>query len=169
MRKFIGIFLLSLSTGLCLHAQSGFDKKIAQAVKQLSCAEPGPEEPVTLNAGILIEKDSIAVIVKVRLAPGWHIYQYVPSNLPYIPIDHILKLPENFQSSGKWEMSRPLPSANDPGVLIYEKEAWFVHKALRLSALPGIVRTGLYYQTCDLNQCLPPVEKTFELKINSSK
>lgn len=169
MKKILTIFVLSLSTALCVKAQSGFDKKIARAVKQLSCAEPGPEEPVTLNAGILSEKDSLAVMVKVRLAPGWHIYQHVPSTLPYIPIEYILKLPENFRASGKWEMSKAFPSSNDPGVLIYEKEAWFVHKALRLSDNPDVVYTGLYYQTCDLNQCLPPVEKTFDLKVSPSK
>ncbi|MGN6419540.1 MAG: hypothetical protein ACTHMC_18715 [Pseudobacter sp.] len=38
-----------------------------------------------------MEKDSVAVIVKAALAPGWHIYQFVPSTLPYIPIDCIIK------------------------------------------------------------------------------
>lgn len=166
MKKLTILLFVLLLTGLCASAQSGFNKKIADAVKQLSCAEPTEQEPVTLNAGLLAEKDSIAVIVKVKMAPGWHIYQYVPSNMPYIPIELLLKLPDGMQAVGKWEKAKPFPSANDPGVLIYENEAWFVQKVVRSSkAAAGItIQTGLYYQTCDLKQCLPPVEKMFDLK-----
>lgn len=164
MRKLIGLFMVFSLAGLCVKAQSAFDKKIAAAVKQLECTEPDNENPVTLNAKLLAEQDSIAVMVKVRMAPGWHIYQYVPSTMPYIPIEHILKLPEGLVPVGKWEISKPFPSANDPGVLIYEKEAVFIHKVFRQAAAAGPIQAGLYYQTCDLHQCLPPVEKIFELK-----
>lgn len=167
MKKLIGLFIIFLSSGLCANAQSAFDKKITAAVAQLTSNEPTNENPVTLNARILLEKDSIAIIVKVGMAPGWHIYQYVPSTMPYIAIEHILKLPEGFQSVGKWEISKPFPSSNDPGVLIYEKQAWFVHKVVRSAGIRSneIIQTGLYYQTCDLHQCLPPVEKIIELKV----
>lgn len=86
--------LIFLSTGLCANAQSAFDRKIAEALKIMKCAEPSDERPVTLNAGLLHDKDSTAVILKVQMAPGWHIYQYVPASMPYISIDQILKLPE---------------------------------------------------------------------------
>ena len=167
MKKLIGLFIIFLSSGLGASAQSAFEKKITAAVAQLTSAKPTNENPVTLNARILLEKDSMAVIVEVRMAPGWHIYQYVPSTMPYIPIEQILKLPEGFQAVGKWEMSRPFPSANDPGVLIYEKQAWFVHKIVRSAGArsAGVIQTGLYYQACDLRQCLPPVEKIFDLKV----
>lgn len=165
MKKIIGFFLLILSTGLSIKAQSAFDKKIADAVKLLSCIEPGAEEPVTLNAGIVTERDSLAVIIKVLMAPGWHIYKFVPSNLPYITTEPILKLPEGFKAAGKWESSKASTYSNDPGVLIHETEAWFVQKVVRQSDARGVIQTGLYYQTCDLNQCLPPVEKILDLKV----
>ncbi len=159
--------MVFLSAGLGAYAQSSFDKKIVQAISQLKCAEPSDETPVTLKAGLVHDKDSTAVIVKVQMANGWHIYQYVPANMPYIAIDHILRLPEGLKAVGKWNVSPPLPSIHDKGVLIYENQAWFVHKVLRTAALKAhsVIKAGLYYQTCDLRQCLPPVEQVFEFEI----
>jgi len=164
MKKLIGLFMLFSLAGLCANAQSTFDKKIAAAVKQLECTVPDNEDPVTLNAKLVVEKDSIAVIVKVQMATGWHIYQYVPSTMPYIPIEHILKLPEGLTTVGEWGIQKPFPSANDPGVLIYENNAVFTRKLFRRKEVTGTIQVGLYYQTCDLRQCLPPVEKTLDLK-----
>jgi DsbC/DsbD-like thiol-disulfide interchange protein len=164
------VLLILLLPVLSANAQSGFEKKIAQAARQLVCDAPNGQQPVTLNAALVQEKDSIAVIVKVALAPGWHIYQYVPSTLPYIPIEHLLKLPDGATAVGGWIRSEPITSVDDPGVLIYEKEAVFVHKAVKKkeAKLTGIVQTGLYYQTCDLKQCLPPVERTIDLDLQQA-
>lgn len=163
MRAILLIFLLP---AFQLKAQSGFDKKIAATAKALNCGVPDEQNPVMLNATLVYEKDSIAVIVKTVLAPGWHIYQYVPQTLPYIAIDHVLQLPKGISAVGTWIKTEPASSSNDPGVLIYEDEALFVHKALRKeNGNKEKITAGLYYQTCNLRQCLPPVEKTFELEV----
>jgi hypothetical protein len=148
-----------------VNGQPGFDKKIAQTAKQLTCVQPDEKNPVTLNAQLVTEGDSLAIIVKATIAPGWHIYAYVPQTEPYIMIDPILKLPENIKAIGEWKKTEPEASSIDKGVLIYENEAVFIHKAVKLTNAPGgLIKTGLYYQTCNLRQCLPPDEKTFELK-----
>lgn len=163
MKQFVFIFFLL--PVLNAAAQTGFDARIAEAAKALTCAVPEGRTPVTLNAGLLQEKDSIAIIVKVLIAPGWHIYEYVPQDLPYIPNEYILELPPTVRPVGSWIKPRPSTYANDPGVLVYETEAVFVHKAMRSAAnINGVIRTGLYYQTCDLRQCLPPEEKIIDLK-----
>lgn len=165
--KCLIIFLLFLLVVLRIHAQSGFDARIAEAAKTLTCPAPNDRNPVSLNAQLLQEKDSIAIIVKVVIAPGWHIYQYVPSSLPYIVIGHILELPETVRASGSWIEPRPTSYANDPGVLVYENEAVFIQKAVKSAAAKAgnPIRTGLFYQTCDLRQCLPPDEKMVDLKL----
>lgn len=147
------------------HAQSSFEAAITDAAKQLSCPETDEQRPVTLNAGLVQEKDSIAIVLKVKLAPGYHIYQYVPPSLPYIPIKHILQAPEGLRSMGGWVKSRATSSVNDPGVLIYEQEALFIQKMVRKDSgkSHGIIRAGLYFQACNLRQCLMPEEKAFEL------
>ena len=161
------IIILILFPVVFVNAQSKFDIKINEAEKQLACAIPDERNPVTINAQLVTDGDSIAVIIKTSLAPGWHIYQYVPSTLPYIPIDHILEIPGHIKKVGTWIKSRPMTSVNDPGVLIYEHAAIFMHKLARMPGdkQGGIIQAGLYYQTCNLKQCLPPDEKTFELKI----
>jgi hypothetical protein len=160
------VFILLLFPVLLVNAQTRFDAKINEAAKQLTCAIPDERNPVTLNAKLIFDGDSIAVIVKTSIAHGWHIYQYVPATLPYIPIDHILEFPLNLKKSGGWIRSRPMSSVNDPGVLIYEQSAIFIHKLVKVPSTQedGVIRTGLYYQTCNLKQCLPPAEKIFELK-----
>src|SRR5690606_7423050 len=109
-------------------AQSDLDQQVTEKIKALACAEPTEREPVTLNAAVVAEGDSLAVIVKARMAPGWHIYRYVPPNMPYITTQPVLRLPDGMEASGEWTMSKPIPSQTDQGVLIYEKEAWFVQK-----------------------------------------
>lgn len=163
MKKLLLLFIFPVFVA---NAQTALEKKIAEATRQLICDEPDEQHPVALNAKLVFEKDSLAVIVKVALAPGWHIYQFVPSTLPYIPIEHVLQLPDGVIAAGGWTKTEPMASVDDPGVLIYEKEAVFVRKALRKEGkTKGNIRAGLYYQTCNLHQCLPPVEKVLELEM----
>ena len=160
MRAILLVFLVPFFQG---KAQSALDRKIAAAMKTLSCPRPNEASPVMLNAALVVAGDSIGVIVKVELAPGWHIYDYVPSTLPYIPIDTILRLPGDLRAVGAWIKSVSSSSAMDPGVLIFENEAVFIHKVIRAAPGGGKIQTGLYYQTCNVRQCLPPVEKTIDL------
>lgn len=162
MRILIFLFLLPV---LQASAQSSLDTKIVAAVAGLHCALPDQERPVQINAAVVAEKDSLAVIIKTSLAPGWHIYDYVPSTLPYIPIEYVLRLPEGIRAVGEWKKTASGPSMNDRGVLIYENEAVFIRKVVKLPGAKanGLIKTGLYYQACDLNQCLPPVENLIEL------
>ena len=63
------------------------------------------------------------------------------------------------------EKTEPEGSSDGPVVLIYENEAVFIHKAVKLAPVKtgGVIKAGLYYQTCNLWQCLPPKEKVFDL------
>ena len=160
------IFLVLLFPVLSASAQSRFDQKITEAAKHMVCPQPDESNPVTLNVRSVNDGDSIGIIVKVALAPGWHIYAYVPPIEPYIAIDHILQLPQNVKVIGDWQKSEPSALSDNPGVLIYENDALFIHKAVKLQEVKakGTMKAGLYYQTCNLRQCLPPNEKTIELK-----
>ena len=160
------IFLAFLFFAIHISAQSKLDVKIMEGTRQMACPQPDEGNPVTLKAQLVNEGDSIAVIVKASMAEGWHIYAYVPSTLPYIAIENILQLPEGIRAVGTWKKTEPTASAMDPGVLMYGRQAVFIHKAVKLpGAKPdGVIKAGLYYQTCDLRQCLPPEEQVFPLK-----
>lgn len=159
------IFLIFCIAGWT-NARAQLDLKIAAVKQNLHCPQPSEQDPVTLNAALATDKDSLAIIVKVSLAPGWHIYEYVPDNMPYIAIERILKLPDDVKAVGSWIKTEPNTSSNDPGVLIYENEAVFIHRAVKSKGVKsgGMIKAGLYYQTCNLRQCLQPKERTFELK-----
>lgn len=143
------------------------DKKINEAIAELICEPPTEQDPVSLNATVVSTGDSLAVILKARMAPGWHIYQLVPPHMPYVAADPIFSLPGEVEVPDKWQTSDPIPSPTDRGVLIHEDEAWFVLKMPVLNQFDGPLdaKTGLYYQTCDHRQCLPPVEKTIDIKL----
>ena len=164
-------FLVFLFSCLSAGAQSKFDLKIKETVKLMTCPQPDERSPVTLSAQSVNEGDSVAIILKVSMAPGWHIYAYVPPTLPYIAIDQILRLTENVKAVGEWRKTEPEASSSDPGVLIYEDDALFIHKAIKTTGFRSneVIKTGLYYQTCNLRQCLPPEENIIELKIPAEK
>jgi len=157
--------LLMLMPVLSASAQSKLDIKAKDAVYHLACPQPDERNPVSVNVQAVSEGDSMAIIVKALMAPGWHIYAYVPSTQPYIAIEQILRLPENIKAVGEWKKTDPEGSSDDPGVLVYVHEAVFIHKAVKLPAMKtnGVIKDGLYYQNCNLRQCLPPKEKIFEL------
>lgn len=166
--RWLFLFFCMLQVGF-LTAQTldnSFDKRIAKTADSLVCAEPDEEKPVTLSAKLVADfgGDSIAVILKVMMAPGWHIYAYVPENMPYILAECLLEPDANAKQVGTWIKSVPQASTTDKGVLIYENVAMFTHKLKKTSKLvKGKISTGLYYQTCNLQQCLPPVEAKIEL------
>ncbi len=144
-------------------SQSKFDQQIQQQAAALKCPEPSQHAPVTVNATVVAMADSLAVIIKTELLSGWHIYAYVPENQPYIQLDPILEAPATLRKAGGWSKSAPMASVNDPGVLIYEDSALFIQKFARTDQTPGKIKAGLYFQCCDIKQCLPPDEKTFQL------
>lgn len=162
--KLLNILILVL-LAFAASAQESLDQLIEKKLSTLVCEIPSEADPLSINAGIVTSGDSVAVIIKVSIADEWHIYQFVPENMPYVATEYILKLPENVSMQGKWSMSDPIPSSTDYGVMIHEGDAWFIYKTNRTGGASGAVRAGLYYQTCDLRQCLQPMEKTIELSL----
>lgn len=144
--------------------QQQFQERIDREAAALKCPPPDQVSPVTVNAAVVVDADSVAVIVKSEILSGWHIYAYVPENQPYIQLDPILKAPPSLRPAGTLAKSKPAASLNDPGVLIYEDQAVFVQKYARLDKQGGTITAGLYFQCCDIKQCLPPDEKTVTLQ-----
>jgi len=148
-------------------ARTSFDKKLASGIKELSCALPDERDPVSINAVLIKEKGTgkMAIVIKAMIAPGWHLYCFVPSDMPYIPAECLLKLPAGVTAVGGWEKSRPMASGTDRGVLIWEGETVFVQRLKSgNSDMKGVIQTGLSYQSCNLRQCLPPADKLFDLE-----
>ncbi|MBD1366592.1 hypothetical protein IDJ77_22450 [Mucilaginibacter sp. ZT4R22] len=167
MRWFLTFFcVLQVGFLTAQTAENSFDKRIARGADSLACEVPDEERPVMLNAKLISDYggDSVAVIIKACMAPGWHLYAYIPENMPYILTECLLESDANAKPVGAWIKSAPQASTTDKGVLIYEDVAVFTRKLKKTSKLiRGKISTGLYYQTCNLQQCLPPVEAKIEL------
>lgn len=147
--------------------QTGFGDLIANAAKELQCSVPDEQAPVSVNAVIVRGENAgeLAVVVKVTIALGWHIYAYVPADQPYIVTDQILQLPDGVLKAGAWIKSHATPSSTDRGVLNYEKEAVFYCLLISETSGSGTLKAGILYQACNNRQCLPPQEKTMELNL----
>lgn len=159
-----------LAGTLCLDAQAPqtlFGDRIENAAKELKCPLPDEQDPVSVNAVIVRGENAgeLAVVVKVTIAVGWHIYAYVPADQPYIVTDLLLGLPMGVARTGDWIKSPASPSSTDRGVLNYEKEAVFYCLLISEPSLSGILQAGILYQACNDRQCLPPGEKIIELNL----
>jgi len=145
-----------------------FEKKLVKAVKELNCPSPDQRDPVGVNA-ILVKENAtgkMAVVLKAVIAPGWHLYSFVPADQPYITTQCTLKLPPGITAVGEWEKTSAQPSGTDRGVWIWEREVVFIQRLRwEKKEANGIIQTGFSYQTCDLRQCLPPAERSFNLNI----
>ena len=141
-----------------------FKQKVAESASKLKAFECYDLDPLSLNATIVWSEDKtqLAVIMKVNLLHGWHIYSYVPKTQPYITSEFQLNLPDGISKIENW--IKPLDEPYDDGVYIYHGELIFVHYCQVNNISDGDITCGIYYQTCDLNKCYPPEEKKINLK-----
>lgn len=148
---------------LTTKAQSFLEQVKAKA-DTITCTEPQPTDPLSIGTAILKDKvsDSVAVIVKASIYSGWHIYAFVPEDMPYIVTLPILRTSSGEEIQVEWIKSAPQPSLTDKGVLVYENKASFLCFLKKGTPTEGL-QAALSYQACDVHQCLPPKEKTMSL------
>lgn len=145
---------------------AGFKQVVSEASDKLWVSQPDMSDPVTVNAELVWSnnREQLAVVMKVRVLENWHIYAYVPGSQPYITTELKLSVPDGVTPVDKWEKPGAYPSAD--GVYIYEGSLVFVHYfSVDKPVKEKQIETGLYYQTCDLKQCLPPQIKMRKLTL----
>lgn len=139
-------------------------KKVEITSENMRAFECNELDPLSLNATLVWSNDKtqLAVIMKTNLLYGWHIYSYVPKSQPYVGTEFKLELPKGISKIGK--LIKPLDEAYDDGVFIYNGQQVFVQYCSVKNFKKGdIIKSGLFYQTCDLNKCYPPETKTRKL------
>jgi hypothetical protein len=135
----------------------------------LSTLEPTQRQPVAAEAAF--EPDTaragalVALVVRVVMAPSWHITAVKDSRGPEVATSLDVKLPEGFEAEGGWTMPEPRSAAG--GRLTYDGSCEF-RLSLRVArdapAGPAIASCTLRYQACDAFSCRPPDEATLEAK-----
>ncbi|MGJ8734039.1 MAG: protein-disulfide reductase DsbD domain-containing protein [Cellulophaga sp.] len=151
----IAVFLCLFFIALQLQAQKN---KVIIALE-----EPTMLDPVSVGAALLDTNDSMikTVVIRAQILDGFHIYAYVPPKDPYINSEIGIELPEGVLNAG--DMKKPSPEAY-PGkkdLFVYVGEVDFKQNiALSKEDIKGsTVTCWIYYQSCDVNMCLPPKRK----------
>jgi hypothetical protein len=122
---------------------------------------PDAEHPVVAAAELSPARvkagDSLSVVVRVAMAPAWHIYAVGGSRGPGVPTTLELRLPEGIEAEGEW--AYPEPVRGTDGQMVHEGTVEF-RRRLRAGAdaAPGpiVVTCEFGYQACDPSSCRPP-------------
>ena len=154
--------LLALSIG------SAADKRDAGPVAAaLEVAEPTSSNPVTAGAVLrpaeASPKSTLELLIKVRIAPGHHIFAMEKPGPDKVPTSISLELPPDVTEEGKWTGPAPAKAGS---ALVYKDSVVVFTRKLRISAgakagprqLAGRIR----YQACNDELCWPP--KTIRLE-----
>lgn len=172
MRKIIKIgfilvcSLISTLTFSQNQMDDGFKQLVNEASNKLGVSQPNMSDPVTVNAVVVWNKakDKIAVVVKASILYGWHIYAFVPKTAPYLKSKLVLEIPDNVIPISDWQ--KPATFLMENNVYIYQGDIVFTrYFSVNKNSKGAKINTGLFYQTCDLKQCLPPQSKTLTLSL----
>ena len=135
---------------------------LSQAAPE-AAPEPDAQHPVVAAAELSPLRsragESSVIIVRVKLAPAWHIYAAEGSNGPGVSTALKLKLPEGVEADGQWSYPKPVLGSDDQK--IYEGMVEFRRKLrVRPDAAVGPVSVTceLGYQACDPVSCRPPTK-----------
>ncbi|TDQ11091.1 protein-disulfide reductase DsbD N-terminal domain-containing protein [Pedobacter metabolipauper] len=133
--------------------------------------KPTLDDPVAVSAKFVYsaDKKSGELIVNAALLKGWHIYALVPSDSPFIPTETKIELPEGAVLKSDWQTSAALPFPGNDGVYVFEDQVSFkISIDMTNVKSNGLIKCGLFYQTCDENKCFPPVTKMVEVRVPQS-
>jgi hypothetical protein len=138
--------------------RAGADRTASETALQ-----PDAENPVVATAELSPATshpgESSQIIIRVKTAPGWHIYAAQGSNGPGVATTLKLRLPEALEADGDWSFPEPISGSDKQ--MIYQGTLEFRRKLrIRPDAAAGPVSTTceLGYQACDAFSCRPPTK-----------
>ena len=140
----------------------------------IEVAEPSETTPVTAGAATSSSEihpgDTVTLIIRARIAPGWHIYGLGASSGPNQPTQIELTLPRDIAANGEWECTAPVSQVTSMGLVsVYSSEVTFSQQ-LKVSALEqrGVdsITCEFHYQACNHVRCLSPGVLKMTVPIN---
>jgi hypothetical protein len=124
---------------------------------------PDAKTPIVEKAEISPAKvragEALELIVRVKLAPTWHIYAVGGSRGPGVPTTSIVTLPNGVEADSEWTC--PQPVRDTGGQMIYQGTQKFRR---RLRAAQGVLlgpidlKCEFGYQACDPFSCRLPTK-----------
>lgn len=132
------------------------------AARGLNLPATDNNNPVSVGAILVTYHNGMqAVLVKMKIQPGYHIYGTVSEKDPYIATQVTVSgMPKGYSVSGD-----PIFPAgkyfSDSGTTQFEEEAVFVIPVIGVGK--GTIQVKCEWQCCDSQICFPPAEKILEV------
>jgi hypothetical protein len=132
---------------------------IERAARGVKVGETDNLNPVNAAVTLVrLDNGEIAVVARVKIEKGFHIYAKVSEREPYIETVADFVAPNGYSAYG--EKNKPASvKYGENGTFIYEGDFIFYQKFLGKG--PGQFKFNFAYQCCDDQICMPPVEREF--------
>lgn len=113
-----------------------------------------------------LENESV-ISFHAKVEGGWHIYsQYTDPNIGPVPTDIVIDENDVLRCKGK--PVEPVPTEtydeNFGGDVKYFEDEVTFRQEVKVKE-SGVVKGTITYMVCNDSMCLPPVDETFELRI----
>jgi len=122
---------------------------------------PGPIEPeapgnakVAFAASLVEGEDGAEIVLRARLADGWHLYARVPPGQPYQAVVLGDGFGADLEASDGWRAPVAMPYGGAAGVMVWEGRCEWRRPVTATGDALGVVR--IRYQVCDAHRCLRP-------------
>jgi hypothetical protein len=149
---------------------------VRTAIDAMSVTEPTDVSPVSVAAtaatyfhskeGIFSKKGAlVTLVVRIKVADGWHLYAQVPQDVPYKPTKIDAQLPDTFRWNEDWQT--PLATNGDvAGLTEYRGDLVFTRLFYStVAAKKAKIDGNVHFQVCDVQQCMPAATATFEVPV----
>ncbi len=118
------------------------------------------------------DAQTYSIIGIAKIDKGWHLYsQFLPEGNISIPTSFSFEQEEGVEYIGKVEENSKVIEQNDPIAEVptryFADEAIFVQKAI-ITNQNAVIKGFVEFMACNDEQCIPPAEHEFELKIQES-
>jgi hypothetical protein len=149
---------------------------VRTAIAAMNLADPSDVAPVSAGATVATYFHSregnfskkgalVTLVVRLKVADGWHLYAKVPQDVPYKPVKIDAQLPDNFRWNEDWQT--PLSTDGDvPGLTEYRGDVVFTRQFYSASAIGKAKISGtVQFQVCDVQQCMPVAKAPLEVQL----
>lgn len=163
----ITIPMLGCADELTLDA---FDLLVSQIVPE----QPVDKDPLKMGASIVAVSpglgDSVIVALKLRLLPGWYIYEKVPPGSPFFESEWILDIGPELSVIDEWAGPPSTPHKDLSFTRVHEaaEQDLLFFREMKVSdvrSAQAALSVGLKYQICNAEFCLAPKTKSKQLSV----
>jgi len=155
--------------GFQFHSKADPTDIIRRRLLARASLAPMENSPVVIQAEITppVAKpgDVVTLAIRMRIAPGWHVYAVVPAGNSFQATEMHLDTPTGMIADERW--LNPPAKPYQSGVTIYVGDVVFQRK-LRIGKVnePKLeVPITVSFEACNSQQCLPPRSKALRVSV----